>query len=172
MDAAEIFRNESISFIPILDKEKRLVNLIQKHQLNSLLLLGIDADMAFDFSEFDECMTEYNIFSRPWGFYKTTAINTYFQSKIIIVRPKSQLSLQSHSQREEYWIAVHGNGMARIDDSVIPVCRGCTLFIPKGAKHRLINTGTKESLIIAEIQIGSYFGEDDIIRYEDSYGRV
>lgn len=66
----------------------------------------------------------------------------------------------------------HGNGAVQIEKSIINVSCGSSLFIPKGAKHRLINTDETENLIITEVQIGDYLGEDDIIRYEDIYGRT
>lgn len=171
-DATEIFKSSAIKFIPILDDEDRFVNLITKQQMHSLLLLDIHADLTYEFEMLDENIVDHEIFQRPWGFYKTTVMNDYFQSKIISVNPKAQLSLQSHNRREEHWIVAHGTGTVQIDDSIIPVGRGSSMFIPKGSKHRLTNTDEKESLIITEVQIGNYFGEDDIIRYEDIYGRI
>lgn len=82
------------------------------------------------------------------------------------------MSLQSHNHREEYWIVVHGIGIVQLDASFFPVTCGSSVFIPKGCKHKLTNTDKKENLIITEVQIGDYFGEDDIIRYEDIYGRA
>lgn len=171
-DAIELFKNSAIKFIPILDNEGRLFNLITKQQMHSLLLFDIQADLSYDFSTLEENIIDHEIFQRPWGFYKTTVMNDYFQSKVIIVKPKSQLSLQSHNHREEHWIIAHGVGTVQIGDSIIPVAKGSSMFIPKGAKHRLTNTDEKESLIITEVQIGDYFGEDDIIRYDDIYGRT
>lgn len=99
-------------------------------------------------------------------------MNEYIQPKIISVYPGGKLSLQSHNHREEYWIVAHGVGTVQIGESVREVkCRDM-FFIPKGAKHRLANTDSKETMIITEVQIGDYFGEDDITRYEDVYGRV
>lgn len=170
--AIELFKNEAIKFLPILDAEKKLVNIITKNQMHALLLLDIHADLSYDFSSLDEGIVDYEIFERPWGFYKTTVMNDYFQSKVITVNPKSQLSLQSHNHREEHWIVAHGTGIVQLDQSENEVKCGSSIFIPKGCKHRLTNTDDKESLIITEVQIGDYFGEDDIIRYEDIYGRV
>lgn len=170
--ATEMFKSESIKFLPIVDNNKRLQNIITKNQMHALLLQDIHADLMYDFMSLDEGIVDYEIFQRPWGFYKTTVMNDYFQSKVISVNPKSQLSLQSHNHREEHWIIAHGKGTAQLDDSIIEVHCGSSIFIPKGAKHRLTNTDDKESLIITEVQIGDYFGEDDIIRYEDMYGRV
>lgn len=168
----ELFKNESIKFLPIVDEAGRLVNIITKNQMHALLLQDIHADLSYDFSSLDTSVVDHEIFQRPWGYYKTTVLNDYFQAKIISVKSGGQLSLQSHNHREEHWIVVHGNGTVQLDKSILPVSCGSTIFIPLGCKHRLTNTDEKESLIITEVQIGDYFGEDDIIRYEDVYGRV
>lgn len=170
--ATELFKSASIKFLPVLDEHRKLINIITKNQMHALLLQDIHADLSFDFASLDEGIVDYEIFQRPWGFYKTTVMNDYFQSKVISVNPKSQLSLQSHNRREEHWIVAHGTGSVQLDDSIVTVSCGSSIFIPKGCKHRLINTDDKECLIITEVQIGDYFGEDDIIRYEDIYGRV
>lgn len=170
-NAIDLFKNEGIEFLPVLDGEGRFVNLITKQQLHAVLLLDIRADLLFDFFKLDEHINDYEIYQRPWGFYKTTVMNDYFQSKVISVSPGARLSLQSHNHREEYWIVAHGKGMAQIGESMINISCGSYLFIPKGCKHRLTNTDEMENLIITEVQIGDYFGEDDIIRYADDYGR-
>lgn len=170
--ATELFKNESIKFLPVIDEEKKLLNIITKRQMHAMMLQDIHVDLDYDFLTLDEGIIDYEIFQRPWGFYKTTVMNEYFQSKVISVNPKSQLSLQSHSHREEHWIVAHGYGTVQLDQSMIEVRCGSSIFIPKGCKHRLTNTDDRESLIITEVQIGDYFGEDDIIRYEDIYGRV
>lgn len=170
--AIECFKNESIKFLPVLGDKKKLLNIITKSQMHALLLQDIHADLNYDFLSLDEGIVDYEIFQRPWGFYKTIVMNDYFQSKVISVNPKSQLSLQSHNHREEHWIVAHGFGTVQLDQSVIEVKCGSSIFIPKGCKHRLTNTDERESLIITEVQIGDYFGEDDIIRYEDVYGRI
>ena len=171
-DAIDLFKNRAIKFLPILKANGKLVNLITKGQLHSLLLQDIHADINYDFFSLDDGVVDYEIFQRPWGFYKTTVLNEYFQSKIISVRPGQQLSLQSHNRREEHWIVAHGIGTVQIEKSIRNVCCGSSLFIPMGAKQRLTNTSDKENLIITEVQIGDYLGEDDIIRYEDIYGRT
>ena len=99
-------------------------------------------------------------------------MNNYCQAKIICVYPKSQLSLQSHDHREEHWIVAHGEGQVQIGESYLDAKCGSVFFIPKGCKHRLTNTHESEYLILTELQIGDYFGEDDIHRYEDIYGRM
>lgn len=112
------------------------------------------------------------IYNRPWGYYQTLAINEYFQTKIICVNPGAQLSLQSHFKREEHWVVTHGTGTVQLGDEIISVKNGSTVFIPKECKHRMTNTDETEELIVIEVQMGEYFGEDDIVRYEDVYGRV
>lgn len=170
--AIDLFKNVAIKFLPIVDENGSLVNIITKTQMHVVLLQDLHADLTYDFGALDEGIVDYEIYQRPWGFYKTTVMNDYFQSKVISVNPKSQLSLQSHNHREEHWIVAHGNGTVQLDNSILNVTCGSSVFIPKGCKHRLTNTDDKESLIITEVQIGDYFGEDDIIRYEDIYGRV
>lgn len=171
-DAIELFKSSAIDFLPILDDEHKLVNILTKKQMHSLLILDIHADLNYDFASLDDNVLEYEVFQRPWGYYKTTIMNDYFQSKLICVNPGAKLSLQSHDRREEHWIVAHGNGIVQIGESLISITCGSSLFIPKGCKHRITNTDEKESLIITEVQIGDYFGEDDIKRYEDVYGRV
>lgn len=171
-DAIEIFKNQAIKFLPIVDDNEKLINIITKNQMHAVLLQDIHADLSYDFTQIDIGIIDHEIFQRPWGFYKTTVLNDFYQAKVISVKPGGQLSLQSHNHREEYWIVVHGTGTVQLDKSVINVNCGSTVFIPKGTKHRLINTDEKESLIITEVQLGDYLGEDDIIRYEDIYGRV
>lgn len=170
-DAIEIFKNKAIKFLPILNEDGELTNIITKNQLHALLLQDMHADINYDFTTLDDSVVDYEIFQRPWGFYKTTVLNDYFQSKVISVKPGQQLSLQSHNHREELWIVAHGTGTVQIEKSIINVNCGSSLFIPMGAKHRLTNTDEKENLIITEVQIGDYLGEDDIVRYEDIYGR-
>ena len=167
----ELFKSQAIKFLPIVDDAGKLVNIITKSQMHALLLQDIHADLSYDFLSLDTSVVDHEIYQRPWGYYKTTVLNDYFQAKIISVKPKGQLSLQSHDHREEHWIVVHGTGTVQLDNSVLSVSCGSNIFIPLGCKHRLTNMDEKESLIITEVQIGDYFGEDDIIRYEDKYGR-
>lgn len=83
--------------------------------MHALLLQDIHAELDYDFFSLDEGIVDYEIFQRPWGFYKTTVMNDYFQSKVISVNPKSQLSLQSHNHREEHWIVAHGGGTVQLE---------------------------------------------------------
>ncbi len=168
----ELFKDQQIKFVPIVDEKGRLVNFITKNQMHSLLLQDLNTDLLYNFQDLDTSIVDQEIFSRPWGYYKTTVLNDYFQGKIISVKPGGQLSLQSHNHREEHWIVVHGTGTVQLDESFLAVSCGSCIFIPKGCRHRLTNTDDKENLIITEVQIGDYFGEDDIIRYDDIYGRI
>ena len=107
---------------------------------------------------------------RPWGFYLSITEGKRFQVKIIHVRPGAKLSLQMHHHRAEHWIIVKGTAEVEIADKKRILSENESTFIPLGAKHRLTNPG-KIPLEIIEVQSGSYVGEDDIIRFEDLYGR-
>lgn len=107
---------------------------------------------------------------RPWGFFEILKDTENFKSKVIRVNPYSQISYQSHARREEHWTITCGVGEVVLDDKVIPVKTGSHVHIPLGAKHRIRNT-TDNILEFVEVQLGSYFGEDDIVRYQDDYQR-
>ncbi|MBR2028429.1 MAG: CBS domain-containing protein [Oscillospiraceae bacterium] len=171
-EAISAFRDERFEFLPVMDSENHLINIITRRNLHVLLLKDITFSTDFDFSSLDDIILEHEIFARPWGFYKTTVLNEMFQGKVIYVSPNQKLSLQSHQRREEYWMIVKGEGLIQLGDSVHPVHPGSTFFIPKGCRHRISNTSSTETLIFTEVQLGDYFGEDDIERYEDIYNRV
>ena len=107
---------------------------------------------------------------RPWGTFEILSEGTGFKVKKIIVNPGAALSLQSHKYRFEHWVVVNGSAVVTIEESVKVIPAGESTFVPIGSRHRLENK-EKEPLIIIEIQIGTYLGEDDIIRYEDIYLR-
>jgi mannose-1-phosphate guanylyltransferase / mannose-6-phosphate isomerase len=98
------------------------------------------------------------------------ALGERFQVKRIYVKPGAALSLQSHKHRSEHWIVVEGTAKVTIDDEVKLVSEGQSIYVPLGAKHRMENPGVSRMVLI-EVQTGTYFGEDDIIRYEDVYCR-
>lgn len=108
---------------------------------------------------------------RPWGWFESLAIGPSFQVKRIVVNSNEKLSLQSHRYRSEHWVVVEGVATVTLDEKEINLNEGQSVFVPQGCKHRLSNN-FEENLIIIEVQIGSYFGEDDIIRYEDIYSRA
>lgn len=107
---------------------------------------------------------------RPWGWYESIALGLRFQVKRIVVNPGAALSLQSHNHRSEHWIIVEGTAKVTIDNEVKIVTENQSVYIPLGAVHRMENPG-KLPLTLIEVQTGSYFGEDDIIRYDDVYAR-
>lgn len=108
---------------------------------------------------------------RPWGSYDSIdQEDGCFQVKRIKVKPGARLSLQSHRHRAEHWIVVRGTARITRDNDVFELYANQSTYIPLGAKHRLENPGT-EVLELIEVQSGSYLGEDDIVRYEDVYGR-
>ncbi|KHD87576.1 MAG: mannose-6-phosphate isomerase [Bdellovibrio sp. ArHS] len=107
---------------------------------------------------------------RPWGYFEILKDTPHFKSKVIRVNPHSQISYQSHAKREEHWTITVGSGEVVLNDETIPVKAGSHIHIPLGAKHRIRNN-TNEMLEFVEVQLGSYFGEDDIIRYQDDYKR-
>jgi mannose-1-phosphate guanylyltransferase/mannose-6-phosphate isomerase len=107
---------------------------------------------------------------RPWGWFESLALGDKFQVKRIFVKPGESLSLQSHKFRSEHWIVVEGNAKVTIDSDIKLVSEGQSVYVPLGAKHRLENVDKKPMMLI-EVQIGSYLGEDDIVRYEDIYNR-
>ena len=108
---------------------------------------------------------------RPWGSYDSIDADAGFQVKRIKVKPGARLSLQSHTRRAEHWIVVRGTARVTRDNDVFELFANQSTYIPIGAKHRLENPGT-EMLELIEVQSGDYLGEDDIIRYEDVYGRA
>ena len=107
---------------------------------------------------------------RPWGWFESLALGDRFQVKRICVKPGAALSLQSHKHRSEHWIVVEGTAKVTIDDEIKLVSEGQSVYVPLGAKHRMENP-SKLPMILIEVQIGTYLGEDDIIRYEDVYAR-
>ena len=107
---------------------------------------------------------------RPWGWFETLATGERFKVKRIVVLPGAALSLQSHRFRAEHWIVVAGTARVTVGDEVLLVSENQSVYIPLGEKHRLENPGDTPMVLI-EVQTGSYFGEDDIIRYEDVYAR-
>ena len=107
---------------------------------------------------------------RPWGTYETLKKTDNYHTKQIIVKPNQRLSLQSHKKRSEHWIVVQGTALVTLNSNEIILNSNQYVFIPKDCKHRIQNIGSEELLFI-EVQTGTYFEEDDIIRYSDDYDR-
>ena len=118
---------------------------------------------------FSEAKQHRRIF-RPWGNYISIAEDSRWQVKRIEVKPGSQLSLQMHHHRAEHWIVVKGLAKVIIDEKEFLLKKNQSTFIPLGSTHRLSNPG-KLPLVLIEVQSGDYLGEDDIVRFEDDYGR-
>ncbi len=110
------------------------------------------------------------IYQRPWGTYQTIALDQGYQVKIISVNPGAKLSLQKHAQRAEHWVVVQGIATVTVDCITQDYNVNQAIYIPQQAKHRLENR-TEQLISVIEVQVGSYLGEDDIVRYDDVYGR-
>ncbi len=108
---------------------------------------------------------------RPWGHYTVLADEPDHKVKRITVKPAQRLSLQRHRQREEHWFVVEGEALVTRDGEEVPLQAGGAVDIPRGGWHRVQNLGGGP-LVFIEVQRGDYFGEDDIERMEDDYGRV
>jgi mannose-1-phosphate guanylyltransferase / mannose-6-phosphate isomerase len=108
---------------------------------------------------------------RPWGSYETLHAGHRVQVKHILVKPGGKLSLQMHHHRAEHWVVVQGTAKIRRGDEEITLTEDQSTYIPLGTAHRLENPG-KIPLHVIEVQSGAYLGEDDIVRFEDSYGRT
>jgi mannose-1-phosphate guanylyltransferase/mannose-6-phosphate isomerase len=109
--------------------------------------------------------------ARPWGWYDSIDLGERFQVKRIMVKPGASLSLQMHHHRAEHWVVVSGTAEVTNGEQVLVLSENQSTYIPIGQKHRLVNPG-KVPLEIIEVQSGSYLGEDDIVRFEDTYGRM
>ena len=107
---------------------------------------------------------------RPWGSFENLLDEEYCKVKRIIVKPGQRLSYQYHHERTEHWVIVQGEAIVTLDDEEYEYHIGDVVEIPVGTKHRVQNNET-EDLIFIETQTGTYFGEDDIVRIEDDYGR-
>ena len=109
--------------------------------------------------------------TRPWGEFENLLDSKLCKVKQITIKPGQAPSYQYHFKRSEVWTLVQGEGELKLDDNIIKIKKWDTINIPLQAKHQIKNTGT-EDLIFIEIQLGEYFGEDDIVRLEDNYGRL
>jgi mannose-6-phosphate isomerase-like protein (cupin superfamily) len=108
---------------------------------------------------------------RPWGYYEVLLEDAEHKVKRIVVYPGSRLSLQRHRHRDEHWLIVSGEAVFTLNTDELILVKGQSIDIPRGALHRVRNTGQTD-LVIVEVQTGDYFDENDIERVEDDYGRV
>lgn len=115
-------------------------------------------------------MTSLEHDERPWGSYTVLSDAEDHKVKEITVLPGKRLSYQRHFKRAEHWFVVRGHGVATLDGREIPVGPGSVVDVAREQAHRMANTGTSD-LLFVEVQHGEYFGEDDIVRLEDDFGR-
>ena len=117
-----------------------------------------------------EAVTHNRVY-RPWGFYESLIHGDRFQVKRIVVTPGHKLSLQKHFHRAEHWVVVNGTAIVTRDAEEVMVRENESIYLPLGTVHRLANPG-RIPLALIEVQSGAYLGEDDIVRIEDTYGRI
>jgi mannose-1-phosphate guanylyltransferase/mannose-6-phosphate isomerase len=124
-------------------------------------------------TEVDFASIKFEITERPWGWYTTVNGNDYtgYKVKKIGVYPGKRLSLQSHNKRSEHWVIIKGHAKVQIGHDFLELTQNQHVYIPKQTLHRMENIGS-EMVEFIETQIGEYLGEDDIVRYEDDYGRA
>ena len=109
--------------------------------------------------------------TRPWGTYTVVDEGPHHKVKRIVVAAGKRLSYQRHAHRSEHWFVVQGQGVVTLDGKESEIDPGAAVDIPSGVAHRVHNTGTAD-LVFVEVQHGDYFGEDDIVRLEDDFGRL
>jgi mannose-1-phosphate guanylyltransferase/mannose-6-phosphate isomerase len=142
-------------------------------------VLAMHRDRAQDVKKIVERLREagrheaasHNRAYRPWGFYESLIAGDRFQVKRIVVKPGEKLSLQKHFHRAEHWVVVAGTAIVTRDAEEILLRENESVYLPLGSTHRLENPG-RIPLTLIEVQSGSYLGEDDIVRLEDTYGRA
>jgi mannose-1-phosphate guanylyltransferase/mannose-6-phosphate isomerase len=117
-----------------------------------------------------ECLAHRKV-HRPWGTYDSIERGERYQVKRIVVEPGAALSLQMHYHRAEHWIVVRGTARVTRGDETFLLTENESTYIPPGVRHRLANPG-RLPLELIEVQSGAYLGEDDIVRFEDVYGRI
>ena len=113
---------------------------------------------------------EHRRIYRPWGYYQSIDTGARYQVKRIVVKPGAKLSLQKHFHRAEHWVVVKGTAEVTVNSDVRPIHENESIYVPIGSTHRLANPG-KIPLELIEVQVGSYLGEDDIVRLDDVYDR-
>jgi len=118
--------------------------------------------------QMEELNREYH---RPWGYYVILSDTDSHKVKRIVVKPGRRLSLQLHHQRTEHWYMVSGEAEITLGEERLFLKPGAAVDIPVETAHRVLNPGS-DDLVFIEIQTGTYFGEDDIVRFEDDFGRV
>ena len=165
------FRDYQADFLLIL-KSGKLFNIVTKAQFHLMLLEDMEYSANINYSDFDHRKLEHEVYNKPWGFYKSVLLSSHAQAKVITLFPDSEISLQEHMHREEHWVVIKGVGKVVCSNDLFDIKAGGYIKIPKRMKHKIINTSVKDNLVFSEVQLGEYFGEDDIIRHSDKYGRT
>jgi mannose-6-phosphate isomerase-like protein (cupin superfamily) len=147
--------------------ENNDVILVQKKGQSGEIKKVVEYLKKNDYKEVEHNLVGY----RPWGKYEVLVDAVNHKEKKIIVSPGASLSLQSHEKRDEHWIVVKGTAKVVNGENLFTLHENESTYISAKSKHRLSNP-TMEDLEIIEVQSGNYFGEDDIVHYEDDYGRL
>lgn len=116
-------------------------------------------------------MNDFEEDHRPWGYYQVLSDEPDHKVKRIVIYPGKRLSLQKHEKRNEHWYVIAGTALVTLDDDEVKVEKGESVNIKRGTLHRAMSVG-EENLVFIEVQTGEYFGEDDIERIEDDFGRA
>ncbi|WOF16446.1 mannose-1-phosphate guanylyltransferase/mannose-6-phosphate isomerase [Methanoplanus sp. FWC-SCC4] len=168
------------NFVHAKDKKVALIgvdNLAVIDSGDALLVCNLDnsesvKDLVKMYLDRDDDVARYHLtVNRPWGSYTVLETQPFFKIKRVSVKKGHVLSLQLHHHRSEHWVVVSGSAEVTLNGETKIVTRGQSTFVPAGVSHRLFNNG-KIPLEVIEVQIGEYLGEDDIVRFEDVYGRV
>ena len=148
----------------IVETKDSILIIDKKHTVNMQTIV-----QEIEKKYFTEATTNRKVF-RPWGNFTLVEEGLMWQVKKLEIKPQGKLSLQMHKFRSEHWVIVSGTAKVEINEKVSYLNKNEGIYVPLGAKHRLSNPN-KVPLILIEVQIGSYLGEDDIVRFDDLYGR-
>ena len=154
IDNLIIVDTPDVTFIATQDKAQEVKSIVESLQANDRIESGMHRKVC-----------------RPWGWYDSIESGEHFQVKILHVNPGAKLSLQMHHKRAEHWVVVSGTATVVNGEEILTLNKGESTYIPLGVTHALENK-TDKPLEIIEVQSGTYLGEDDIVRFEDIYGRV
>ncbi|WP_308515752.1 mannose-1-phosphate guanylyltransferase/mannose-6-phosphate isomerase [Sphingomonas flavescens] len=165
-----LLRNDSGSTLAVAGLDNMAVIAVRDAVLIAPLERMADLKSLVAEVQNDRVVSPAKVF-RPWGSYESISSGPGFQVKTIVVEPGQTLSLQLHHQRSEHWVVVRGTAEVTVGDEVSMLGPNQSVYIPVETKHRLANPGDKP-LELIEVQCGGYLGEDDIVRFDDVYGRT
>ena len=176
-DSASFEKSEAFdhSLLKKLDKKENkwmIAGNIKTQDLENISKIAdyVDVSGSLEKNKRNE-LTEHVISHRPWGYFENINSNETHKIKKLTVMPGKKLSLQSHNKRSEHWVVISGVASVTKGDTEFTLHKDESTFIPAKVKHRLTNK-SKSLLVIIEVQTGQYFGEDDIKRFDDIYGRI